>query len=157
MLRNRVRRHRLQRDQRDDRPPRRVGYCLENVSFHDHEAHYATKRLRMQARRDEVICPTDRDHILKKAVNCSSGLRFALASSFDSTAVAMVMVRPTRFRQGRAQSRARRLRPRLGWDFAGFPVRVRGGRDGLVSFWYRSTKLAERRFRSTLPFCLAAL
>jgi hypothetical protein len=52
MLRDRVRRHRLQRDQRNDRPPRRVSYGLENVSFHNCEDDYATNRLHMQAQND---------------------------------------------------------------------------------------------------------
>ena len=49
MLRNSIRRHRLQRDQRNDGPPRRVSYGLENVSFHDYKQEYATKRLRMSS------------------------------------------------------------------------------------------------------------
>jgi hypothetical protein len=34
MLGDRIGRHCLQRDQRNDRPPCRVGYGLENISFH---------------------------------------------------------------------------------------------------------------------------
>jgi len=37
MLRDRIRRHCLQRDQGDDRSPRRVSYGLKNVSFHDRQ------------------------------------------------------------------------------------------------------------------------
>src|SRR5258706_4144888 len=49
MLGNSIRRHRLDRDQRNDRPACRVGYGLENISFHDYEKEYATKRLRMSS------------------------------------------------------------------------------------------------------------
>src|SRR5437868_5569412 len=48
MLGNNVRRHRLDGDQRNDRPPRRISYGLENVSFH-YEQEYATKRLHMSS------------------------------------------------------------------------------------------------------------
>ena len=47
MLRNSIRRHCLNRNQRNDRPPCRVSYGLENISFHNFEQEYATKRLRM--------------------------------------------------------------------------------------------------------------
>src|SRR5687767_14704379 len=48
MLGDRVGRHCLQRDQRNDGPPCRVGYGLENISFHDLDEEYATNRLQMQ-------------------------------------------------------------------------------------------------------------
>lgn len=49
ILRNRIRRHGLYRDERNDRPSRRVGYGLENVSFHNYEQQYATKRLHVSS------------------------------------------------------------------------------------------------------------
>src|SRR5580765_6697031 len=49
MLRNSVWRHRMYRYQRNDRSPRRVGNGLENISFHDFEYEYATKRLQMSS------------------------------------------------------------------------------------------------------------
>src|SRR5687767_7798628 len=48
MLGDRIGRHCLQRDQRNDRPPCRVGYGLENISFHYLAEEYATKRLQIQ-------------------------------------------------------------------------------------------------------------
>jgi hypothetical protein len=45
MLGDRIGRHCLQRDQRNDRPPCRVGYGLENISFHCLDEECATKRL----------------------------------------------------------------------------------------------------------------
>src|SRR3982751_3188359 len=49
MLGNGIGRHRLQRDQCNDRSPCRIGYSLKNVSFHNPGWDYATKRLQMQA------------------------------------------------------------------------------------------------------------
>src|SRR5215468_6712564 len=47
MLGDRVGGHCLERYQRNDRPPRRVGYGLKNVSSHDLILDYATKRLQI--------------------------------------------------------------------------------------------------------------
>jgi hypothetical protein len=49
MLGDRVWRHGLQGDERNDRPPGRVGYGLENVSFHNCGHNYATIQLRMSS------------------------------------------------------------------------------------------------------------
>jgi len=49
MLGNSIRRHRLQRDQSNDRAPRRISYGLKNVSFHDFEQQYATNQLHMSS------------------------------------------------------------------------------------------------------------
>ena len=55
MLRNSIRRHRLQRDQRNDRPPRRISYGLENISFHNFEQEYATKQLHMSSATERFL------------------------------------------------------------------------------------------------------
>ncbi|WP_225931864.1 hypothetical protein [Leptolyngbya sp. 7M] len=47
MLRNSIRRHRLQRDKRDDRPSCRVSNGLKNISFHNIKQEYATIQLHM--------------------------------------------------------------------------------------------------------------
>jgi hypothetical protein len=44
-----VRRHCLDRDQRNDRSSRRVRYGLKNISFHKLGRKYATKRLRVSS------------------------------------------------------------------------------------------------------------
>ena len=44
-----IRRHRLQRDQGNNCPPRRISYGLENISFHNCKNNYATNRLHMSS------------------------------------------------------------------------------------------------------------
>jgi len=61
ILGDRIRRHRLNRYQRNDRPPRRISYGLKNVSFHINEQQYATIQLHMSS-------ATERFHNLIRAI-----------------------------------------------------------------------------------------
>ena len=51
----RIRRHRLCRDQSDDRPSCRIRYSLKNISSHISIFDYAMIRLRMQAQSIDFV------------------------------------------------------------------------------------------------------